>query len=160
MQKKFFVNQPIFDNNEIEAVKDIINSGLLSSSNIKGGKYVQIFEKQIAQYLNVKYAVAINSGTSALYASLLSLNIKSGDEVIVPSFSFTATASAVVATGAKPVFVDILSNDEEKLFPYTIDPSKIKLSIIIVNLNFLISFPGLVYLNSHSIHQITHHQTH
>ena len=72
MQKKFFVNQPIFDNNEIEAVKDIINSGLLSSSNINGGKYVQIFEKQIAQYLNVKYAVAINSGTSALYASLLS----------------------------------------------------------------------------------------
>ena len=129
MQKKFFVNQPIFDNNEIEAVKDIINSGLLSSSNINGGKYVQIFEKQIAQYLNVKYAVAINSGTSALYASLLSLNIKSGDEVIVPSFSFTATASAVVATGAKPVFVDILSNDEEKLFPYTIDPSKIKSNI-------------------------------
>lgn len=129
MNRKISVNEPLFDKNEINIVQEIIQSGHLSSSNLYGGKYVKIFEKQIAQYLDVKYAVAINSGTSALYSSLLSLNIKSGDEVIIPSFSFTATASAVVATGAKPVFVDIFEPSNAELFPYTIDPSKIKSNI-------------------------------
>jgi len=123
MNQKISVNEPLFDKNEINIVQEIIQSGHLSSSNLYGGKYVKIFEKQIAQFLNVKYAVAINSGTSALYASLLSLNIKSGDEVIIPSFSFTATASAVVATGATPVFVDISSSN------YNIDISLIKSNI-------------------------------
>ena len=123
MNRKISVNEPLFDKNEINIVQEIIQSGHLSSSNLYGGKYVKIFEKQIAHFLNVKYAVAINSGTSALYASLLSLNIKSGDEVIVPSFSFTATASAVVATGATPVFVDISSSN------YNVDLSSIKSNI-------------------------------
>ena len=123
MSKKISVNEPILDDSEIKAAQTILDSGLLSSSNINGGKYVKDFEKNIAQFLDVKYAVAINSGTSALYASLLSLNIKSGDEVIVPSFSFTATASAVVATGATPVFVDISSSN------YNIDISLIKSNI-------------------------------
>jgi len=123
MSKKISVNEPIFDDSEIKAAQTILDSGLLSSSNINGGKYVKDFEKNIAQFLDVKYAVAINSGTSALYASLLSLNITFGDEVIVPSFSFTATASAVVATGATPVFVDISSSD------YNIDISLIKSNI-------------------------------
>ena len=123
MSKKISVNEPILDDSEIKAAQTILDSGLLSSSNINGGKYVKDFEKNITQFLDVKYAVAINSGTSALYASLLSLNIKSGDEVIVPSFSFTATASAVVATGATPVFVDISSSN------YNIDISLIKSNI-------------------------------
>ena len=123
MSKKISVNEPILDDSEIKAAQTILDSGLLSSSNINGGKYVKDFEKNIAQFLDVKYAVAINSGTSALYASLLSLNIKSGDEVIVPSFSFTATASAVVATGATPVFVDISSSN------YNVDISLIKSNI-------------------------------
>ena len=123
MSKKISVNEPILDDSEIKAAQTILDSGLLSSSNINGGKYVKDFEKNITQFLDVKYAVAINSGTSALYASLLSLNIKSGDEVIIPSFSFTATASAVVATGATPVFVDISSSN------YNIDISLIKSNI-------------------------------
>ncbi|NSL76563.1 MAG: DegT/DnrJ/EryC1/StrS family aminotransferase [Thaumarchaeota archaeon] len=123
MPKKISVNEPVLNDSEIKAAQTILDSGLLSSSNINGGKYVKDFEKNIAQFLDVKYAVAINSGTSALYASLLSLNIKSGDEVIVPSFSFTATASAVVATGATPVFVDISSSN------YNIDISLIKSNI-------------------------------
>ena len=123
MPKKISVNEPVLNDSEIKAAQTILDSGLLSSSNINGGKYVKDFEKNITQFLDVKYAVAINSGTSALYASLLSLNIKSGDEVIVPSFSFTATASAVVATGATPVFVDISSSN------YNIDISLIKSNI-------------------------------
>ena len=79
MPKKISVNEPVLNDSEIKAAQTILDSGLLSSSNINGGKYVKDFEKNIAQFLDVKYAVAINSGTSALYASLLSLNIKSGD---------------------------------------------------------------------------------
>lgn len=123
MPKNFSVNKPLFDNDEITAVKKIIQSGLLSSSNINGGEFVQNFEKQIQKYLNVKYAVAVNSGTSALFASLLSLDVKTGDEVIIPSFSFSATASAVVAAGATPIFTDISSSD------FNIDPLKIKKNI-------------------------------
>ena len=123
MKKNFFVNQPLFDNAEINVVQKIIQNGLLSSSNINGGEFVQKFEKQIQKYLHVKHAVAVNSGTSALFASLLSLDIKTGDEVIIPSFSFSATASAVIATGAKPVFTDISSSN------FNIDPSKIQKNI-------------------------------
>ena len=120
MSKKISVNEPVFDDSEVNIAQTILDSGLLSSSNMYGGKYVKIFEKQLSKLLDCKYAVAVNSGTSALYASLLSLGIKSGDEVIVPSFSFTATASAVIATGATPVFVDISSSN------YNIDLSLIK----------------------------------
>ena len=120
MSKKISVNEPVFDDSEVNIAQTILGSGLLSSSNMYGGKYVKIFEKQLSELLDCKYAVAVNSGTSALYASLLSLGIKSGDEVLVPSFSFTATASAVIATGATPVFVDISSSN------YNIDLSLIE----------------------------------
>ncbi len=82
MPKKISVNEPIFDDSEVNIAQTILDSGLLSSSNIYGGKYVKIFEKQLSELLDCKYAVAVNSGTSALYASLLSLGIKSGDEVL------------------------------------------------------------------------------
>ena len=120
MSKIISVNEPLFDDSEFKLTQKILDSGLLSSSNISGGKYVKNFESQLSKFIGSKYAVAINSGTSALYGSLLSLDIKSGDEIIVPSFSFTATASAVVATGATPVFVDISDSD------YNIDISLIK----------------------------------
>jgi len=63
-------------------------------------------EEQFAEFTNRKYAVALNSGTSALHLALLSLDIKKGCEVIVPDFTFVACAFAVSYTGAKPVFVD------------------------------------------------------
>ncbi|MBH59480.1 MAG: pyridoxal-5'-phosphate-dependent protein [Thaumarchaeota archaeon] len=120
MTKKISVNEPVFDDNEVNTAQTILDSGLLSSSNMYGGKYVKLFEKQLTEFLNCKYAIAVNSGTSALYASLLSLGVTTEDEVIVPSFSFTATASAVIATGATPIFVDISSSN------YNIDLSLIK----------------------------------
>ena len=67
-------------------------------------------------FIKSKYAISVNSGTAALQAALFALEIKKGDEVLVPSFSFIATANAVVSTGAKPVFVDILNEN------YTINP--------------------------------------
>jgi len=87
------------------------------------GKEVGIFEKEFAKFCNTRYAVGVSSGTAALFLAAKSLGIEKGDEVIVPAFTYIATALAVSYTGAKPVFVDI----EEGT--YNIDVSKIKTAI-------------------------------
>lgn len=74
------------------------------------GKEIREFEDKIAKYLGIKYCLVFNSGTSALHASLLAHGIKRGNEVIVPSFTFIATANAPLFVGAKPVFADIEEN--------------------------------------------------
>tara|TARA_B100001564_G_C20628015_1_gene665660 strand:- start:553 stop:1698 length:1146 start_codon:yes stop_codon:yes gene_type:complete len=82
------------------------------------GRYVDKFEKQFCKYQKVKYALGVGSGTDAIFLSLKALNIKEGDEVITPTYSFYATAGAIATTGAKPVYVDIkkdLNIDEEKI---------------------------------------------
>lgn len=84
------------------------------------GEDVTFFEKEFAQYCNRKFAVGVNSGTDALFLGLLSLGIGSGDEVIVPVFTYIATALSVNFTGARPVFVDIYEDT------YNIDVNKIK----------------------------------
>ena len=71
-----------------------------------GGKYVEKFENEFANFCNVKYAVGINNGTSALHIALLALGIGPGDEVIIPTNTFISTAWGVTYTGAIPVFVD------------------------------------------------------
>ena len=78
------------------------------------------FEKKFAEFCGVKNAVCVSSGTAGIFLSLLALDIKRGDEVIIPSFSFVSTATPIMEVGAKPVFVDI----EEKT--YTVDPEKIR----------------------------------
>ena len=87
---------------------------------LASGPKVKEFEKRFAKYVGVKYAVATSSGTTALHLALLSLGIGRGDEVIVPSFSFIATANAILFCGAKPVFCDI----DPKT--YNIDTNKIE----------------------------------
>jgi len=87
------------------------------------GKEVTFFQQEFAKYCQRKFAVGVNSGTDALFIGLLSLGIGPGDEVIVPAFTYIATALAVSFTGAKPVFVDI---DEDT---YNIDVNKIKKAI-------------------------------
>ena len=82
------------------------------------GKYVDLFEKKFCKYQKVKYAVGVGSGTDAIFLSLKALGIKDGDEVITPTYSFYATAGAIVIAGAKPVFVDIkddLNIDENEI---------------------------------------------
>src|SRR3954451_21111654 len=93
---------------------------VLESSQFVLGKEVAAFEDEFADYCNVRYAVATNTGTSALHLSLLSGGIGPGDEVITVPFTFVATAAAIVYTGAKPVFVDI------DPVTYTMDPSQIE----------------------------------
>ncbi|MFQ5782784.1 MAG: DegT/DnrJ/EryC1/StrS family aminotransferase [Nitrosopumilus sp.] len=120
---KIAINIPIVGKEEISAVTSILKNGALTSSANQGGKHVQAFEKSAASFVKSKYAIAVNSGTAALQASLCALDIKKGDEVLVPSFTFVATANAVVSTGAKPVFVDILKDN------YTIDPDDLQKKI-------------------------------
>jgi len=88
-----------------------------------GGEEVEKFEKEAADFLGTKHAIGLNSGTDALFLALKSLEIGAGDEVITTPFTFFATAEAVAAAGAKPVFVDI----DPKT--YNIDVSKIEAAI-------------------------------
>ena len=87
---------------DIERVSSVLKSGMLVQ-----GKQVAELENKIAEYIGVKHAIAVSNGTASLHLTLLALNIGSGDEVIVPSFSFIATANVVELVGAKPIFADI-----------------------------------------------------
>lgn len=98
---------------------------VLRAGNLIQGKEVESFEDSIRQYIDVKHAVVVSSGTAALHLALLSLGIGPGDEVIVPAFSFAATANVVERVGATPVFVDISPDD------FCIDTSQIEQAISI-----------------------------
>jgi perosamine synthetase len=100
------INSPKIGPEEIQAVAKVMESGMLTSG-LGAGPQVIEFEKNYAKFAGVKHAIAVNTGTAALHAALLAAEIKAGDEVVLPSFTFVATAEAVVLTGAKPVFTDI-----------------------------------------------------
>ena len=117
------INRPWIDNEEKQEVIKVLDENALTSAARNGGKRVQEFESSLRTFLNVKHAISVNSGTAALHAALLALDIKTGDEVLLPSFTFVATANSVIASGAKPVFVDINTKD------YTIDLNDLKRKI-------------------------------
>lgn len=91
------------------AVNDVIE--IFRSGNLVQGKYVEKFEIVLQNYLNTNNAILVTSGTAALHLSLMASGIGKGDEVIVPAFTFPATANVVEAVGAKPVLVDINLDD-------------------------------------------------
>ena len=93
---------PITGLNEFKSLKKVVLSGKFVS-----GENVEIFEKNYAKFIGTKYAVAVNSGTAALHASLASLRLKKGDEVIVPAISFVSSATAILHQGCTPVFCDV-----------------------------------------------------
>lgn len=117
------INRPILGREEEEAVLNTLRSGELTNPTYQGGKNVASAERELAEYLGVRHVVLVNSGTAALHAALLALNIGEGDEVLLPSFTFAATANAVLAVNAKPIFVDILLDD------YCIDPEDLERKI-------------------------------
>ena len=117
------INIPLIGKEEIQAVNSVLKSGNLTSASLDGGKNVQELEKSTQKLVKSKYAIAVNSGTAALQAALHCLDVGPGDEVIVPSFSFVASANAILSTGAKPVFADILKSN------FTIEPESIQKKI-------------------------------
>jgi perosamine synthetase len=101
-KKKIQISEPDIGRNEKKAVLRVLKSG-----NLTQGNEVLAFEQEFSQYVEGRECVAVSSGTSGLHLALLSLGIGVGDEVIVPSFTFAASANAIVLVGAKPIFVDI-----------------------------------------------------
>ena len=110
--------KPDIDDKAINRVVQILKSGHLVQ-----GEHVRRFETSLKEYLGSNHAILVSSGTAALHLSLMALNIGPGDEVIVPAFTFPATANAVELVGAKPVFVDIGLGD------FCIDTQKIEACI-------------------------------
>jgi len=128
LYKKDFVplHEPTFDEMEIEFVTDCVRSGWVSSV----GKYVDRFEKELAEFTGVKRAVAVVNGTSALHIALKVAGVQSNDEVFMPSLTFVATANAVSYLQAIPHFVDVseftLGLDPVKLEEYIKDIGEMK----------------------------------
>jgi dTDP-4-amino-4,6-dideoxygalactose transaminase len=112
MEWKIPLSDIDLDEEEIEEVTKVLKSKWLSM-----GPVTQRFEEEFAKYLGVKYAFGVSSGTAALHIAHKVLGIKEGDEVIVPSLTFVATANSILYCGAKPVFADITSLDNPNISP-------------------------------------------
>ena len=112
------LSKPSIGKEEIDAVVEVLRSGMLAS-----GARVLEFEERFAQTVGSEHAVAVGSGTAALHIGLLASGVGPGDEVIVPSFTFAATANSVRMAGATPVFVDVDPDD------FTIHASRIEPAI-------------------------------
>ncbi len=107
-KQKLQLHEPFFFGKEKKYLKHCIDTTFVSSK----GKYVKKFEAALSKYINAKNIILLNSGTSALHIALLLMGVKSGDEVILPSMTFVATANAVKYCNANPHFVD---SEEESL---------------------------------------------
>src|SRR6266702_33861 len=94
-------HSPVIAENEISAVVEVLKSGWLTT-----GAKVQEFERSFGEFIGCRHAVAVNSGTAALHLALAAIGIQRGDEVILPTMTFGATAEVVLYLGAKPVLVD------------------------------------------------------
>lgn len=113
------VAQPVLGGNERKYVLDCIDSNWISSN----GKYIGRFEAAFAEFCGVKHAVAINNGTTALHLALVCMDVQPGDEVIIPTVTYIATANAVRYCGGIPVLVDVCPDT------MNIDPAAIEAKI-------------------------------
>lgn len=116
-----FPSYPIVGEEEVSAVVAVLKSGRLSTfhSSFLGGERVRQFEEDFARYHGVRHAVACNSGTAALHMAVAALGIGPGDEVVLPPYTFTATATAVLHGNGVPVFADVREDG-------TLDPTAVE----------------------------------
>ncbi len=96
------ITRPFFDEQEREMILKPLESGWITQ-----GPYVAEFERLFKEFTNGRYAVAVSNCTAALHLSLIALGVGYGDKVILPSFTFVASANAIEYTGAEVVFCDI-----------------------------------------------------
>ncbi len=115
---KITLTKPSIDEREIQAATDVLRSGWLIR-----GMQTKLFEEEFASYIGAKYAVATNGCTMALFLGLSQMNLKKTDEVIVPSLTWSATASSVISAGGTPVFADV------KPDTWCLDPEDVKRKI-------------------------------
>ncbi len=111
-----FASWPVFGENEERLLLEVLHSG---DWGILSGNKVTAFQERFAAFQNARFCLCVPNGTLALELALLALGIGEGDEVILPAYTFIATASAVLRVGAKPVFADI------DLDTYTLDPAAV-----------------------------------
>jgi perosamine synthetase len=123
------INKPWLDAEEKTEIIQVLEDNVLTSAARDSGKGVQDFETELRKFLKVKHVSSCYSGTSALYAALIATDIKKGDEILVPSFTFVASTKFILAMGAKPIFVDINLN------PVTVCYSPIILLLLSSNNN-------------------------
>ncbi len=100
---KVYLHEPDLNKSDTVYLKDCIKQNAVSAA----GKFIQKFENKIVNLTKAKYAISTNSGTSALHISCILMNVKENDEVLVPAFTFVATANAIKYCGAIPHFIDI-----------------------------------------------------
>ena len=112
------LSKPIVSDEEKQAVMRVLDSGMIAQ-----GPEVAAFEDEFSRFMEGHHCIAVNSGTSALHLGLLASGIERGHEVIIPSFTFAATANAVALCGATPVFVDI------DIDTFTLDPNAVEAAI-------------------------------
>ena len=112
------IAKPLAGEEEAAAVRVVILSGMMASGDV-----VHTFEHQFAEFSGAKHGVATTNGTTALHAALLAADVRPGDEVIVPAFTFFASASCVSMCGAVPVFADVLPDT------FNIDPHSVEQKI-------------------------------
>ena len=112
---KYPIAKPYITKKEEQYVLEVLRSGILSI-----GSKIELFEKKFADFMGVKYACAVSSGTAGLHLAMIAAGIGPGDEVITSPFSFIASANSILYVGAKPVFADI------DLVTYNMDPAKIE----------------------------------
>ena len=105
---------------EQQEVLKVMNSQMLT---LLHGEFVRKFEEEFARYIGVKHAIAVNTGTAALHIAIAALDIGPGDEVIVPPFTFIASASSILHNNAIPIFADINNKS------YTLDPISVRKKI-------------------------------
>lgn len=129
IRKKPFPKHPVIGAEEKKGVLEVLKSGALSGFIAKagdfflGGPKVKTFEKLLCRYFNVPFAMTVNSATAGLHAALAASNIGPGDEVIVPPYTMSASASAVLMCNAVPRFVDIRRDN------FCLDPVQIEKNI-------------------------------
>ena len=116
IQWKYPLSDIDFGKEEEQGVLRVLRSKWLSS-----GPVTERFEKAFSEYLGGGHAIAVSNGTAALHLALAGLGIKEGDEIILPSLTFVATANAVLYVGAKPVFADIRGFDDLNISPKEIE---------------------------------------
>jgi len=116
---------------EVEAVLRVLRSGWLST-----GPVTERFEKAFSEYLGGGYAIAVSNGTAALHLALAAAGIEEGDEVILPSLTFVATANSVLYVRAKPVFADIVGADDLNISPQEIEKKITKKTKVILVMHY------------------------